>query len=156
MQNIHCWRRPGLETDLRQSLVRRTEVNRRRHQRRPEVTEVNRRRHPRRPDDPRISQMAGPPYPGPPPRNPRLPLDKTIIYPWILILYPTSAFSWSLLINFLLQITISCPSTFKTSYHTYTLPHSCCALGNSAQTIREELIGGGGGYNKDDIFWVLR
>lgn len=28
-----------------------------------------------------VSTQAGPPYPGPHPRNPRLPLDKTVIYP---------------------------------------------------------------------------
>ena len=56
-----------LESDLRSNMVKRAEANRRRH--RPD------------PSDPKISHLAGPPYPGPHPRNPRLPLDKTIIFP---------------------------------------------------------------------------
>ena len=56
-----------LESDIRNNIIKRTEANRRRH--RP------------RPSDSKLSHLAGPPYPGPHPRNPRLPLDKTIIFP---------------------------------------------------------------------------
>ena len=60
--------RNNLETDVRKNLLYKSEKQRRR-------------RGPRRPPDvgPHISP--GPPYPGPNPRNPRLPLDKTIIFP---------------------------------------------------------------------------
>ena len=56
-----------LESDIRNNIIKRTEANRRRH--RP------------RQSDPKLSHLAGPPYPGPHPRNPRLPLDKTVIFP---------------------------------------------------------------------------
>lgn len=56
-----------LEADIQNNMVKRAEANRRRY--RPV------------PSDPKISHLAGPPYPGPHPRNPRLPLDKTIIFP---------------------------------------------------------------------------
>ena len=56
-----------LQSDLRGNMVK--------------MDEARRRRHRPGPDDPRISHLAGPPYPGPHPRNPRLPLDKTIIFP---------------------------------------------------------------------------
>ena len=62
--------RNNLETDVRKNVVYRKEMSRRR-------------RRPTGPPDfgPNISAYPGPPYPGPHPRNPRLPLDKTIIYP---------------------------------------------------------------------------
>ena len=46
-----------------------------------EAEQQRRRPRPGRGRDPSVSGVAGPPYPGPPPRNPRLPLDNTIIYP---------------------------------------------------------------------------
>ena len=65
--------RNNLETDVRKNVVYKTEMSRRR----------RRGRRPTGPPDfgPNISSYPGPPYPGPHPRNPRLPLDKTIIYP---------------------------------------------------------------------------
>ena len=61
----------NMETDVRKNVVYRNEMWKRR-----------RRRPTGRPDfGPNISAYPGPPYPGPHPRNPRLPLDKTIIYP---------------------------------------------------------------------------
>ena len=62
--------RNNLETDVRKNVLYRNEMSKRR------------RRPPGPPDSgPNISSYPGPPYPGPNPRNPRLPLDKTIIYP---------------------------------------------------------------------------
>ena len=60
----------NFEIDIRKNLIHREEQERRR-------------RGPRRSPDPgpNISSYPGPPYPGPHPRNPRLPLDKTIIFP---------------------------------------------------------------------------
>ena len=72
VRNYHEERRegrPGLESDLRNNMIHRAEKVRRR---------VHRRR---RGEGHSVSDRAGPPYPGPHPRNPRLPLDKTIIYP---------------------------------------------------------------------------
>ena len=66
MRNSEEGRR-GLESDLRKNMVRRAKMSRR--------------RPPPRRHEPSISNVAGPPYPGPHPRNPRLPLDKTIIFP---------------------------------------------------------------------------
>ena len=43
--------------------------------------QFQRRAKPRFGDVHHIFLMAGPPYPGPNPRNPALPLDKTVIYP---------------------------------------------------------------------------
>ena len=73
-----------LESDIRNNIIKRTEANRRRH--RP------------RPSDSKLSHLAGPPYPGPHPRNPRLPLDKTIIFPWLfhLTIYLYSLTIWQI------------------------------------------------------------
>ena len=59
--------RPGMKSDLRKNMIRRAKTSRR--------------RPPPRRHEPSVSNVAGPPYPGPHPRNPGLPLDKTIIFP---------------------------------------------------------------------------
>jgi len=58
----------GMEHELQENMMHQDHQSRRHMPRRPEPIGG-------------VSKKAGPPYPGPHPRNPRLPLDRTVIYP---------------------------------------------------------------------------